>query len=52
MKKRVKTLYRNSTKKQCATLIDEENNKLYDTMGYGQFLGKCLYRNATYELVE
>lgn len=30
----------------------QENNKLYDTMGYGQFLGKCLYRNATYELVE
>lgn len=29
----------------------QENNKLYDTMGYGQFLGKCLYRNATYELV-
>lgn len=27
MKKRVKTLYRNSTKKQCATLVDEENNK-------------------------
>lgn len=30
----------------------QEDNKLYDTMGYGQFLGKCLYRNATYELVE
>lgn len=30
----------------------QENNKLYDTMGYGQFLGKCLYRNATYELVQ
>lgn len=29
-----------------------EDNTLYDTMGYGQFLGKCLYRNATYELVE
>lgn len=29
-----------------------ENNTLYDTMGYGQFLGKCLERNATYELVE
>ena len=27
MKKRVKTLYRNSTLKQCATLVDEENNK-------------------------
>ena len=25
--KRVKTLYRNSTLKQCATLVDEENNK-------------------------
>ena len=30
----------------------QEDNKLYDTMGYGQFLGKCLYRNATYELVQ
>lgn len=30
----------------------KENNKLYDTMGYGQFLGKCLYRNATYELAQ
>lgn len=29
-----------------------ENNTLYDTMGYGQFLGKCLQRNATYEIVE
>lgn len=29
-----------------------ESNTLYDTMGYGQFLGKCLERNATYELVE
>lgn len=30
----------------------KENNTLYDTMGYGQFLGKCLQRNATYEIVE
>lgn len=30
----------------------KENNTLYDTMGYGQFLGKCLHRNATYEIVE
>lgn len=30
----------------------KEDNTLYDTMGYGQFLGKCLYRNATYELVQ
>lgn len=30
----------------------QEDNTLYDTMGYGQFLGKCLYRNATYELVQ
>lgn len=29
-----------------------EDNTLYDTMGYGQFLGKCLQRNATYELVK
>lgn len=30
----------------------KENHTLYDTMGYGQFLGKCLQRNATYEIVE
>lgn len=30
----------------------KENNTLYDTIGYGQFLGKCLQRNATYEIVE
>lgn len=30
----------------------KEDNTLYDTMGYGQFIGKCLQRNATYELVE
>ena len=30
----------------------KENNNLYDTMGYGQCLGKCLQRNATYEIVE
>lgn len=30
----------------------KEDHTLYDTMGYGQFLGKCLQRNATYELVE
>lgn len=51
MKKRVKTLYRNSTKKQCATLIDEENNK-FDIPLQSRECKKFINLHPDWELVD
>lgn len=51
MKKRVKTLYRNSTKKQCATLIDEENNK-FDIPLQSRECKKFINLHPDWELID
>ncbi len=51
MKKRVKTLYRNSTLKQCATLVDEENNK-FDIPLQSRACRKFIESHPDWELVD